>query len=1271
MSEWVDARVEAWYKDLEVSFPKDFPSVQLAKDLKHMSLSEVHALFLEEEAFQDFCDYVFFKDSRCVDWFRARLKLFVESAQDSTEYVIGKNVQELAVLARGCSNFNMQRSKNEFLRGFSRKKSFEFECVKACVAMKGSMDCVCALDHDVHVLKPDDVERLASRFAKILNSFVSSQQVNHGFNVVMSSSTNSLLAFKVARLLKVALPAFCQVLCFGFGTCWKISEEEVSIFFNVASGRAGPDGGSNYIWVDLTGRLVRKVPDKEEDVGGFDHLLRSTELDRTSAALPLELLGLSPGVVRIRGAKDQESGIIALSGTMFWMIDKVVHDADTFVEVHRSEELLQVKIPEHLWQRMVAEEKKAISFTVHCVDNTVRSYTVQYDKMVITRASPTQRKSHFSSASPERIVEHAFMLCTALGLRDDHDLGNEMTVGSLKNILSTLLASVPLDALLFAKDVCETKQQKAWRHSKLLTLSKASECLARYRDMSDMQDPDLGKSLDIVWERKTLPLPDFSPDRLDVEWDPELGPLYGRCIGVFLEFPVSFEPRNGWKSKMSGGEKFWNFWRQMAFWTSEWKMHYHVQAKARNKVHSDESSKAYAINMSHLLSLLHTHVELSAIPSQAWCREVESEAMDLRQCGINFKDHPSTDFLRENFKDEAVSLMECWFSLCCEVARLREIVQFFVCVGVVGPSKMGKSTLAEKCFGVKFDGTDGISVTTEVQCLRVGSLHVVNTPGSDDQDERIQERLRSALLAMDFVVLVVKFGAVLKKATTDLLERLQRFQKRVIVLVTHCDQMTDLDFSKRDELRSDLLRNQHKDVQVFFSYVRTRQDVASFPDAGLKKLTRQRVDDGMLLVEHVRGLVIKGLLELGLRAEDVLNCWQGLEYEGVEVRGAHSVLTADVSRANDEGFTARFYKRGICALNAANLTAASFWFLSGAQAKDSKAEAALLAIDNDGLVLNIAKRIHDKPELKTYWESLKEKLSPMPPMSIAKLLQEKRKVVGKGGGGEVWECQTSAQESVAVKVLSQSMDRKAEHPEVQAMWSEIAILRLMDHPNIVRCLGHSYKDLAIVMEFAEEGSLADLLYKRKQCAITTQLAVKLCLQIASGLEYLHDKGIVHRDVKAANVLVFKGMILKLTDFGLTRVIEDFRYTAAAGTASHQAPETFDGMFVRQSDIYAFVMTCWEVFARKWPFTDLIEGKKNQNFHNVVMKAVCDERKRPGISVFPTHWQPMAKVGWDHDPAKRPEVRVLAEAMAECPETSEEDRARWIPSCTTNRRDELK
>ncbi|KAK7204094.1 kinase-like domain-containing protein [Myxozyma melibiosi] len=170
-------------------------------------------------------------------------------------------------------------------------------------------------------------------------------------------------------------------------------------------------------------------------------------------------------------------------------------------------------------------------------------------------------------------------------------------------------------------------------------------------------------------------------------------------------------------------------------------------------------------------------------------------------------------------------------------------------------------------------------------------------------------------------------------------------------------------------------------------------------------------------------------------------------------------------------------------------------------------------------------------------------------------------LLGKGAFGEVRQAlNLRTGETVAVKLISLSNVKKK---EIQNIMHESDLLRNLDHPNIVRYLGFlkSENYLYIILEFCENGSLTAT---SKNFGVFPERLVAIFIsQVLQGLMYLHEQGVVHRDIKGANILTTKEGIVKLADFGVatSRTIAAVDSDSAGeeqhevvGTPYYMAPE---------------------------------------------------------------------------------------------------------------------
>lgn len=160
---------------------------------------------------------------------------------------------------------------------------------------------------------------------------------------------------------------------------------------------------------------------------------------------------------------------------------------------------------------------------------------------------------------------------------------------------------------------------------------------------------------------------------------------------------------------------------------------------------------------------------------------------------------------------------------------------------------------------------------------------------------------------------------------------------------------------------------------------------------------------------------------------------------------------------------------------------------------------------------------------------------------------------------------------------------------IESIEDEIRILKELKHENVVRFIGSqkSSSKIYLFFEYISGGSLTSLIKKFGQ--LNESLIKRYCKQILEGLEYLHVYGVVHSDVKGPNILVDKGGICKLTDFGSSRKVyrpnnEEEKEQQVTGTANWMAPEVIkqEG-YGRSADIWSFGCTVIEMLTGKLPW----------------------------------------------------------------------------------------
>ena len=195
--------------------------------------------------------------------------------------------------------------------------------------------------------------------------------------------------------------------------------------------------------------------------------------------------------------------------------------------------------------------------------------------------------------------------------------------------------------------------------------------------------------------------------------------------------------------------------------------------------------------------------------------------------------------------------------------------------------------------------------------------------------------------------------------------------------------------------------------------------------------------------------------------------------------------------------------------------------------------------------------------------------------------------LGKGSMGVVYQAHDPhIDRLVALKVLRQ--DRVSSEDFVQRFLKEAKAIGRLAHPNIVTVydVGRDHGTIYIAMEFLEGNPLNEVIQGEK---LGLEDIVDLGVQVAEALDYAHEKGIVHRDIKQTNIILTPDGQAKITDFGIAR-IEDPSMTQQTqageilGTPVYMSPEQVMGRAVDgRSDLYSLGVILYELSTKKRPF----------------------------------------------------------------------------------------
>ncbi|KAG7493757.1 ephrin type-A receptor 2-like [Solea senegalensis] len=265
----------------------------------------------------------------------------------------------------------------------------------------------------------------------------------------------------------------------------------------------------------------------------------------------------------------------------------------------------------------------------------------------------------------------------------------------------------------------------------------------------------------------------------------------------------------------------------------------------------------------------------------------------------------------------------------------------------------------------------------------------------------------------------------------------------------------------------------------------------------------------------------------------------------------------------------------------------------------------------------------------------------------------KQKVIGVGEFGEVFrgamKTPGRGEVAVAIKTLKLGYSEK----QRQDFLSEASIMGQFSHPNIIRLEGvvTKFKHVMIVTEYMENGAL-DTYLKDRDGEIPSYQLVGMLRGIAAGMKYLSDMSYVHRDLAARNVLVNCNLECKVSDFGLSRVLEDDAegtYTTRGGKIPIRwtAPEAIAyRKFTSASDVWSFGIVMWEVMAfGERPYWDMSNHE--------VMKAINEGFRLPAPMDCPSTTYQLMLQCWLHDRSKRPrftDIVNILDKLLQSPES---------------------
>lgn len=269
---------------------------------------------------------------------------------------------------------------------------------------------------------------------------------------------------------------------------------------------------------------------------------------------------------------------------------------------------------------------------------------------------------------------------------------------------------------------------------------------------------------------------------------------------------------------------------------------------------------------------------------------------------------------------------------------------------------------------------------------------------------------------------------------------------------------------------------------------------------------------------------------------------------------------------------------------------------------------------------------------------------------------ELTKKLGSGAFGTVHLAMWKDTTKVAVKQLKGTYGEE----QLKEFKREMNLMANLKHPHLITSYGMGTNDEGnafVVMEYMRGGSLCDYIEKNE---LPLEQMVKVAIGISKGLDFLHSKGIVHRDVRSPNILLTKHLEPKIADFGLARLIDKENKAdtkmdnQAFGCYGWMDPNLYyERKYTVKSDIYSYGMVLWEMAARKKPFADIEPMYKVEHIFQKKNKEKIPDNCHPKYAA-------LIKWCWSDKPEDRPTPK---EAIGQLKEIKEEIKPATTPSHT--------
>eukprot|EP00747_Dinoflagellata_sp_TGD_P098476 gnl/TRDRNA2_/TRDRNA2_167464_c0_seq1.p1 gnl/TRDRNA2_/TRDRNA2_167464_c0~~gnl/TRDRNA2_/TRDRNA2_167464_c0_seq1.p1 ORF type:complete len:1354 (-),score=188.23 gnl/TRDRNA2_/TRDRNA2_167464_c0_seq1:26-3547(-) len=226
---------------------------------------------------------------------------------------------------------------------------------------------------------------------------------------------------------------------------------------------------------------------------------------------------------------------------------------------------------------------------------------------------------------------------------------------------------------------------------------------------------------------------------------------------------------------------------------------------------------------------------------------------------------------------------------------------------------------------------------------------------------------------------------------------------------------------------------------------------------------------------------------------------------------------------------------------------------------------------------------------------------------------------------------------------------------------ELSVLLRLRHPNLVLFMGVCAQGFPmIISEFCAGGTVFTLLHQRSDLTLPWSQRLRIAVDTARGMNFLHKRQVVHRDLKSLNLLLQTVVAtsddtpqVKISDFGLSRLRSETEQgqaymTSGAGTYHWMAPEVLDGhSYDEKVDVYSYGICLFEVIARRIPYD-------NTGLEPISIAVAVSKGRRPDLSLMPRNCPADLRMTmeccWAHCPTGRPAFDTILETLklVQCP-----------------------